>query len=605
MPKFKEKPTMGKPKSKLSPRIPLKQLQAQAAKLKQQAKQSSEEQPPRSDYAVERVEQVSGDVSREAGRTAFAAVKSGVNRIRTSGERRIRESNVLKRAAQTASSRGARAFNRTATRRGKAVEPVANMRHTFVREKPRKNVAKAASTPAKTRGRAVFRSKEGIAGKHSTRMFKVKPSIGRSRAASKKMRQVAQRQMSRRAAQTAKQVAQTARRAAKTAMNVAKAVIKAAVRAAMSLVGNLVGLLGGGGLLILILFVTVVAAVVSSPFGLFFASDSSEPTVETVAVCEAVAQINAEYSDELERVQEGIYDTVELNGQMPDWANVLAVFSSKYAAADDGVDVATLDADRVDKLSDVFWDMTAIASEKESVYHEDTDPEDGMDDSYTEVVLRITVTTKTTDEMAGEYGFTDYQVSAMTDMLAERDGLLALAGSLEITDEDVLDVLNALPDDLPADRKIVAETALRLVGKVGYFWGGKSTAIGWDSRWGHLAKVTADGSSTTGTYRPFGLDCTGFLDWTLRNAGLHSDVQWHIGTNLTAVSEADAQVGDFVLNADNSHIGMIVGRDEDGELLVCHCTADSGVVVTGYGTGGFAKMGAPTVYGDGQERASN
>ena len=51
------------------------------------------------------------------------------------------------------------------------------------------------------------------------------------------------------------------------------------------------------------------------------------------------------------------------------------------------------------------------------------------------------------------------------------------------------------------------ETACRLVGKVNYFWGGKSLVLGWDDRWGTLRQVTAAGSSTTGTYRPYGMDC--------------------------------------------------------------------------------------------------
>lgn len=39
---------------------------------------------------------------------------------------------------------------------------------------------------------------------------------------------------------------------------------------------------------------------------------------------------------------------------------------------------------------------------------------------------------------------------------------------------------------------------------------------------------------------------------------------------LTAVSTADALPGDFSLNADESHIGIVVGRTENGKLLVCH-----------------------------------
>ena len=157
--------------------------------------------------------------------------------------------------------------------------------------------------------------------------------------------------------------------------------------------------------------------------------------------------------------------------------------------------------------------------------------------------------------------------------------------------------LDALPMDLSADRKKTVETALQLVGKVNYFWGGKSYVIGWDSRWGQLTKVTADGSPSTGTYRPYGLDCSGFIDWTLRNAGLPSDGHWYVGTNLTAVTEATALPGDMALFPDDSHIGMVVGRDSSGKLLICHCSSgNNSVVVTEFAASGFTVLGCPNIY---------
>ena len=78
-------------------------------------------------------------------------------------------------------------------------------------------------------------------------------------------------------------------------------------------------------------------------------------------------------------------------------------------------------------------------------------------------------------------------------------------------------VLKKLPDDLPEKRKAVIRVACSLVGKVNYFWGGKSLELGWDNRWGQLEKVWAAGNSTTGTYCPFGLDCSGFVDWVFYN----------------------------------------------------------------------------------------
>ena len=44
------------------------------------------------------------------------------------------------------------------------------------------------------------------------------------------------------------------------------------------------------------------------------------------------------------------------------------------------------------------------------------------------------------------------------------------------------------------DRVDAITAAYSLVGKVGYFWGGKSTVIGEDPSWGSVEKVSADGS---------------------------------------------------------------------------------------------------------------
>ena len=80
----------------------------------------------------------------------------------------------------------------------------------------------------------------------------------------------------------------------------------------------------------------------------------------------------------------------------------------------------------------------------------------------------------------------------MDELLENRDLLTQLAGDLTITGADAKDLLAALPEDLSPERRVVIEKALSLVGKVTYFWGGKSYIIGWDSRWGRIQKVTAE-----------------------------------------------------------------------------------------------------------------
>ena len=147
------------------------------------------------------------------------------------------------------------------------------------------------------------------------------------------------------------------------------------------------------------------------------------------------------------------------------------------------------------------------------------------------------------------------------------------------------------------------ETALSLVGKVGYFWGGKSLVIGWDSRWGTLREVTAAGSSTTGTYRPYGLDCSGMMDWIFYNITGGEYILGRGGgataqrSYCTPVSQADAQPGDLAFYPDDSHVGIVVGRREDGKLLICHCSSgQNNVVVTEFAASGFTALGRPDIF---------
>ena len=392
------------------------------------------------------------------------------------------------------------------------------------------------------------------------------------------------------------QTAAQAKKTAKTAVELFKRAAGMLRRAAAALISALVGFVGGTVVLVALVVIIIIAAVASSPFGLYFAAERNAPN--TVSVAEAVAQVNIAYNAKLEELQAGDYDSIDIQGQAPDWPEVLAVFAAKTAGTDDGVDVATLDADRVARLTAVFWDMTEITSWVETIDH----PGSG-DDGWTEYILHITITPKTADEMRTIYVFTKYQNEALDELIADRATLASLASSLTITNADAEEVLQNLPADLSPERRAVVQNALMLYGKISYFWGGKSLTVGWDSRWGQLRQVTAAGSSTTGTYRLYGLDCSGFVDWAFYNATGGSYVIGHGGgatmqhSYCTDISWSDAQPGDLVFYPDNSHVGIICGRDEDGSLLVIHCASSANnVVITG--TSGFISVVRPDYFSD-------
>lgn len=394
-----------------------------------------------------------------------------------------------------------------------------------------------------------------------------------------------------------RQTVQTVQKAGKGVFALAKKFPAAVIRAASALVHSLAALLGGGVLLVALVIIIVIAAVANSPFGLFFAQERNAPG--TLSVAEAVNTVNIAYNAQLEQLQADGYDDIVIQGQAADWPEVLAVFATRYAGADDGVDVATLDPDRVEKLTAVFWDMTAISSWVETIDHPGGEDSEG----WTEYILHITISAKTADEMRAAYSFTEYQNSALDELLADRAALSALAGSLSISNADAQEVLDALPADLSPERRAVVETALTLYGKLTYFWGGKSLVLGWDSRWGQLTKVTAAGSSTTGTYRPYGLDCSGYVDWVFYNMSAGEYVIGHGGgahaqhTYCDPIAWDEAQPGDLVFYPDDEHVGIVCGRDESGGLLVIHCASSANnVVITGIS--GFTSVARPVFYGE-------
>lgn len=113
----------------------------------------------------------------------------------------------------------------------------------------------------------------------------------------------------------------------------------------------------------------------------------------------------------------------------------------------------------------------------------------------------------------------------------------------------------------------------------------------------------ADGNSTTGTYRPYGLDCSGFVDWTFYNVSNGEYVIGHGGgarmqhTYCTSISWEESQPGDLVFYPEDTHVGIVGGRDENGNLLIVHCASGANnVVITGLV--GFTSIGRPLYYGE-------
>ena len=407
-----------------------------------------------------------------------------------------------------------------------------------------------------------------------------------------------QKEITKKAAkQAAKQAKQAAQKAAQVAKATAKAAVKITVKVAQmvaaatkAVVSALAALGGWAVLLVALIVVIVVAAIAASPFGIFISDEAADN--DSIPISAIVAECNMELSNKLDDIENAAAaDRSEIIGEQANWDLVLAVFATKVAGVEDDTveDVVVITEDKKQKLKNVFLDMHEITSRTETVANGDT----------SEKVVYITITTKTKDDMISKYNFTRKQQEALNTLLEQDDVLISATHSLAISDGTAQAILKNLPDSLSPERKKVIKAACSLVGKVNYFWGGKSSAIGWDSEWGKLKTVSAEGSKTTGTKRPFGLDCSGFVTWSFINSGFSASAIGH-GTQgqiakCSRISWSQAQAGDLAFFSDLSHVGIIAGKDTSGNILVIHCSSGANnVVITSNSIFGFAAR--PTCY---------
>ena len=400
----------------------------------------------------------------------------------------------------------------------------------------------------------------------------------------KEVTKKAVKEAAKRAKQAAQKSAQAAKAATKAAVRITVKAVQLVAAALTKLVSALVAMGGWAVLLVILIVIIIIAAIAASPFGIFISEEAADPN--SIPISSIVAECNIELSNQLDSIESGTaHDRVVMEGEQASWDEVIALFAVKVAGTEDesAQDVVIIDEAKKERLKQVFWDMHSLSSRTETV----------SGGEGAETVLYITIHTKTKDEMIAEYGFTENQQEALATLLENSDVLIASSQSLAISDGTAKGVLDALPENLSPKRKAVIKAACSLVGKVNYFWGGKSSAIGWDSEWGKLKLVTAEGSKSTGTKRPFGLDCSGFVTWVYINSGFSASQIGH-GTKgqiakCTRIPWESAQPGDLAFLSDLSHVGIVAGKDENGNILVIHCSSGANnVVITTNSIFGFA-----------------
>ena len=463
-------------------------------------------------------------------------------------------------------------------------------------QQPKKHQLPEPKTPNYAAG-IVPKAREGsksavLSAEQAVRSSTVHATAAGTHAAREAAMQMAKRQQMTKAAETATQ---------KTAQAAGRA-LRSIIAAAQSLLAAIAA--GGSTVVAMVLVICLIGLLIVSPFGIFF---SGEDSGTGYTMPEAVSVLNGEFAARIEQIKaENPYDELDMDNagsaaMISNWRDVLAVYAVRTTTdASSPDEVATLTEEKLDILRQIFWDMNEIS------YWLETVP-DGKDEEDT-VILHIRVAVKDHLQMAEAYHFTTEQKKLLEELMQPEyeELFMRLTGSYQdiaLSDKEVAEIMEKLPADLSEERKQVVLTAYQLLGKVHYFWGGKSLIIGWDSRWGMPMKVTAEGSSTTGTVRPFGLDCSGMVDWVFYNQSGGQYVIGHGGgataqhSYCTPIAWSDAQPGDLVFYPGDSHVGIVCGFDSGGNIMIIHCASGANnVVVTG--KIGFTSIGRPEYFAD-------
>ena len=214
-----------------------------------------------------------------------------------------------------------------------------------------------------------------------------------------------------------------------------KALLSQTVRRAAQ---SLLALLGAGGVvLVLAMVIGAAAAVIGSPMGILFADESNDPN--SIPIAEIVAETNADFGAAINDIVSAhpecsettiTYDYEGGHTWASYWPEVLAVFAV-YTNLNSDSDVIVINAAQKQRIQDTFWAMHTITYEVGEV---DVIPDPTEDDpepeQQTEYILHITVSSKTVDELAELYNFTQDQKNILRELLSDemRPTLLALCG---------------------------------------------------------------------------------------------------------------------------------------------------------------------------------
>ena len=293
---------------------------------------------------------------------------------------------------------------------------------------------KTIKQSARSTGKTVKTSAKGTV---KTTQKSVKTAQATSKAAIKTAENTAKatKAAAKTSAKAAQRAAQVAKATAKATVVAIKAAVKATIAAVKAIIAGtkaLVAAIAAGGwvAVVVIIVICLIGLLVGSVFGIFFSGEDSGNGMTMQGV---VREINTEYDTKLDEIQYGTaHDVLEMSGSRAVWKEVLAVYSVKTTTdPDNPQEVATMDEGKKQLLSGIFWEMNEISSRTETKTETViTESDDGhgnivqTETTVTQTYLYITVSHKTADEMADQYGFNEEQRQLLSELLAEENNSL-------------------------------------------------------------------------------------------------------------------------------------------------------------------------------------
>lgn len=369
------------------------------------------------------------------GRKGVKTTKENISKVKENLQKRKAAAEQPKKQSEKRAARqtGQRAGPHTV---GRLSEPVKTVRQEHGTVKTLDRSRKSIKTVDRSR-KTIKQASSTAKGTVKTTSKSIKTAEKTAKASIKTTQQAAKTaqrtaQATARAARAAAHAARTAARAAATAARVAVKATIAAVKAIIAATKALIAAIAAGGwvAVLVIVVICLIGMILGSCFGIFFSGEDSG-TGQTIRT--AVQEINTEYEERLDEIKTShTHDVLEMSGSRAVWKEVLAVYAVKTTTnPDNAQEVATMDDSKKQLLKDIFWEMNEISFRTESKTEtviEETDDGNGniveTETTVTRTYLYITVSHKTAEEMADQYGFNEDQREQMAELLADENNSL-------------------------------------------------------------------------------------------------------------------------------------------------------------------------------------